>query len=233
MHEHFSYIGLLVKGPILQKFYTAIILVLFLILVEFYVSKQVSTKEKRQKYIIPKRFSLVGLFDFFVEAFVNYQDGILGVENRKYAPFTGSVFLFLLLANLLGLIPGMAAITTTVTINLAVALVAFIYFNSMGVKANGLCGYLKHFAGPVIGLAPLIFCIEVFSTSLRVLTLNLRLYWNISADHLLMSSFMDLSPILGVVTYFLGFFVAFVQAFVFTTLTIVYIQLAIQHSEEE
>ncbi|MGI6524583.1 MAG: F0F1 ATP synthase subunit A [Bdellovibrionota bacterium] len=233
MHDHFTFIGTIIDDPIRQKFVSAVLLALFLFLMAALAYGRVSSVSKRERYIVPKKFSLVGFFDFFVETFVHYQDTILGVENRKYAPFCGSVFLFLLSANLLGLIPGMAAITTTVAVNIGVALVVFCYFNYLGVKVNGLIGYLKHFGGPILALAPLIFVIEAISTCLRVLTLNLRLYWNISADHIIMSVFMEIYPLLGVAAYFLGAFVAFVQAFVFTTLTMIYIQLAVQHSEEE
>ena len=233
MEGHFSFIASFISDPILQKFVTAVILVLLVCFVMMFVSSKVSTKAKRKNYIVPKKFSLVTVCDFFVEAFVKYHDSIIGVENRKYVPFSGSVFLFLLLSNLLGMIPGMVPITTTITINLSMALIVFIYFNYWGIKVNGVAAYIRHFAGPVLLLAPLFFVLEIISTVLRVLTLNLRLYWNISADHAVMSAFMGIHPSLGILAYFLGFFVAFIQAFVFTTLTIIYIQLAVQHSEEE
>ena len=235
MSEHFTFLGTFanIHDPITQKFISAIALALLIIFFAWLAYSKVSSLSRRRGYIIPRRFGLVGLFDFFVESFVHYHDSILGVENRKYVPLCGSVFLFIFLSNIFGLIPGMAAITTTVVINLSIAIVVFVYFNALGIKTHGLVGYLKHFAGPVLLIAPLMFAIEVFSTTLRVLTLNLRLYWNISADHIVMSAFMDLHPICGVVAYFLGFFVAFMQAFVFATLTIIYIQLAVQHSEEE
>ncbi len=232
MHEHYTFISEIISDPDEQKFFSAAALMLVICIAAYAVNFFVSTPESRKRYLIPKKFSLVTFFDFFVEAFLKFHDGIIGVENRKYASFTGSIFLFLLAANFLGLIPGFAAITTTVSINVGVAIVAFIYFNYLGIKANGLYGYFRHFAGPILAMAPLIFGIEIFSTSLRVLTLNLRLYWNISADHLVMSAFMDLHPLFGVLTYFLGAFVSFMQAFIFTTLTIVYIQLATQHAEE-
>lgn len=187
-----------------------------------------------EPHIVPREGrSLLGFFDLFVESFIKYHDSVLGKENRRYVPFTGSIFLFLLSANLLGLIPGVAAITTTVWINVGMAFVVFIFFNLEGIKAQGLWGYLKHFGGPLWWLFPFIFCLEIFSTCLRILTLNLRLYWNITADHIVLGVFTDLVPIaVPVVFYILGTFVCFMQAFVFTTLTMVYILLASQHEEE-
>ena len=127
-----------------------------------------STADARKKYLVPKSFSLVGICDFFVESFVHYQDSILGEENRHFAPFCGSIFLFLLASNLVGLIPGNVAITTTIVINLAIALMVFVYFNYLGIKVNGLVGYFRHFAGPIWVLAPLIFGIELFILLLHI-----------------------------------------------------------------
>ena len=86
---------------------------------------------------------------------------------------------------------------------------------------------------PMIALALLIFSIEILSTGLRIVTLNLRLYWNISADHIMLGTFSEMAPqVLPVVLYGLGTFIAFIQAFVFTLLSMIYIMLAVQHSDE-
>ncbi len=265
MENHYTYIGEIIHNPDGQKFFTALALGIGIILLGFLSSRTFSTKEKLNDSIIPpKGFSLLGIFDFFVESFVNYHDSILGKENRKYVSFSGSVFLFILLANLIGLIPGMAAITTTVWVNVGLALAVFIYFNYLGIKEQGLKGYLGHFCAPssLVGETPkqatfkkwlgwggfaliwilltlLLFPIEILSTCLRVLTLNLRLYWNIAADHMVLNVFTNeigpLVPIIKSVSafpiYILGIFVSFMQAFIFTTLTMVYVLLAVQHGD--
>ncbi len=198
------------------------------------ISARLKDKRSLEQAIIPSE-SITGLAfaDFFVEAFLRHHDSVLGVHNRKYVPFTGAIFIFLLISNLLGLVPGMPAITTTVWVNVGLALVVFCYFNYMGVREHGVFGYLKHFWGPVWWLGFLIFPLEILSTVLRVLTLNLRLYWNISADHIVLETFADLAGqlLLAVPFYALGTFVCFMQAFVFTTLTMVYILLATAHAE--
>ncbi len=183
--------------------------------------------------IPPKRFGLFSFFDVAIEAFVSYHDSILGKENRKYVPLCGTVFFFVLFANLLGLIPGVPAVTTTVWINVALALLVFLSFNYYGIKENGVVGYFKHMTAGIPVLGILVLLLELLSICLRVLTLNLRLYWNITADHMVLDIFTELVPVVvPIVFYALGTFVCFMQAFVFTTLTMIYILLATQHEEE-
>ena len=163
---------------------------------------------------------------------MKFHDGIMGKCGRRYLPLTFSVFVFIFFSNVVGLIPGVPAVTTSIWINLGMAVVVFVSFNAYGIKENGLWGYLKHFGGPMAILAPVVFPLEVFSTTLRVLTLNLRLYWNITADHLVLEIMTDLTKlIVPVFFYVMGTFVSFMQAFVFTMLTMIYILLATEHEE--
>ena len=135
--------------------------------------------------VIPQRkASLAGIFDMLMSGFVSYADSVMGKDNRRYVPLCATVFFFILTLNLLGVIPGVAAPTTSIWINVAVALVVFFSFNAYGIKEHGIKGYLAHFCGPIPLLAVLLFPVEILSTVLRILTLNLRLYWNLSADHL-------------------------------------------------
>ncbi len=201
------------------------------------VSKRLRTAEGIEKAIVPeKKPGLFSMVDALCELFYSYHDSFLGKENRKHAPFVATIFFFILLLNLIGLIPGMPAATTTVWVNLGLAIVVFIHFNYYGIKEHGLIGYLKHFAGPVWWIAPFFFVLEIMSTLLRVLTLNLRLYWNITADHMVLEAFVGLFGSFGAhglaaIFYGLGAFVSFMQAYVFATLTMVYILLATQHEE--
>jgi F-type H+-transporting ATPase subunit a len=108
--------------------------------------------------------------------------------------------------------------------------ISFIAYNYVGLKSNGF-NYIKHFFGPVVWLGPLLFAIELFSHVFRPLTLGLRLRGNIMADHTILEVMMSKAPISGWVFYGFGLFVAFVQAFVFTLLTMVYISLAGEHED--
>ena len=245
MQRHFTYLMNFFPGTetgeSAEKFLFAVLLALALLWLGSIAASRIKDSISRTGLIIPERsFSLFGFFDVFVEGFTTFHDSILGVERRKHLPLCGTSFLFLLCANLLGLVPGFPAVTTTVWINVGMAIVVFLFFNLCGIKEHGVVGYIKHFfASPelarpsmlfVIGL--MVFAAEIFSTVLRVLTLNLRLFWNIKADHIVLSVMTDLAPYgVPVLFYFMGAFTAFMQAFVFTVLTMVYILLATQHEE--
>jgi len=232
-----NYAALLTNDSDIQKAGAAVIIGATLILFGRVINKKLvlSNGQVDPSLILPAdKGGWFGLVDFALNAFVNFFDSILGKNNRKHFPFIATIFFFVLTANLSGLIPGMPAITTTVWINVALAVTVFIYFNAQGIKAHGIVGYLKHFCGPLVLLAPLMFPLEIFSTFLRILTLNLRLYWNIAADHMVLEIFTSLlGPVLPIVFLVLGTFVCFMQAFIFATLTCVYILLASDHGEEE
>jgi F-type H+-transporting ATPase subunit a len=230
----FTYLSPLIPHDDTQKLVAGVLLGALLLYLGARAAKPLRAERSRKELIIPKsKFSLTGFFDMLMESFIRFQDSVLGKENRKYLPLCASVFFFVLLANLLALIPGMPVITNTVWINVGIALVVFIAFNAYGIKENGLWGYIKHFGGPVLVLAPLIMVLEIMSVTLRVLTLNLRLYWVIKADHIILDTAVDLvGLIVPVFFYMLGSFISFMQAFVFTILTMIYILLATQHGEE-
>lgn len=230
---HYTYLQHLIPDQNVEKVVLGCGVAVVMVLLGLLVKARLSSADKVKSCVVPsKGLSVFGVMDFFFESWVKFQDGIIGKEGRKHAPFTATIFLFILLSNLLGLVPGFAAITTTVWVNVGMALVVFAYFNIIGVSEQGLGGYLKHFAGPVWWLAPFIFLLEIMSTCLRVLTLNLRLYWNISADHIVLGVFTEIAPFgIPIAFYALGTFVAFMQAFVFSLLTMVYIKFASHHEE--
>src|SRR4030095_6008060 len=168
--------------------------------------------------------SVSNSFELIIENLLTLMEGIIGPDARKHLPLVGTLFLFIFTSNLLGLIPGFSAPTSNINTNLAMALCVFLYFNYVGIKEQGALNYFKHFAGPIWWMAPFIFAIELFGVALRPLTLSLRLFANINADHLVLGIFSQLVPILiPVVFMILGLFIAFVQAFVFTLLTMIYI----------
>jgi F-type H+-transporting ATPase subunit a len=239
MENHYTYfhsLGLTDANH--QKLATAIAVGMALIFIGAGCAKTLSRKRNRlgaQDGVVPDaKITSAGIADFLIESLVSFQDSILGKENRKYLPITGTVFLYVFVLNVIGLIPGIPAATTSVWTTVPVALFIFLSFNYYGIKEQGFVHYIKHFAGPVWWLAFLIFPLEVFGTFLRILTLNLRLYWNISADHMVLGTFTGLVPYLvPVIFYALGTFVCFMQAFVPTVLTMIYIMLATQHEESE
>jgi F-type H+-transporting ATPase subunit a len=172
------------------------------------------------------------LMELVVEGLLNFMGTILHSREQcvKHLPLVGTIFLYILGSNLLGLIPGFLPPSSSMSNNLAMALVVFLVFNYEGIKEHGVVGYAKTLAGPIPALAIPIFAVETFSLLIRPLTLSVRLYINMFADHLLLGVFTDLTVlIIPSALIGLGTFVAFVQAFVFMLLTVVYIALATSH----
>jgi F-type H+-transporting ATPase subunit a len=182
------------------------------------------------------RFSLkktapTGLQNFLetiVGALEDFVVDIMGPEGRHYLPLIGSLFLFILVCNLQGLFPGFDSPTANINTTLALALVAFTTTHYIGLKRHGI-GYVKHFMGPMWVLAPLMFPIEVISHLARVISLTFRLFGNMVAKHKLLLVLALLAPYIAPVPILgLGLLVAFVQAGVFTLLTMLYLSGSIE-----
>ena len=162
--------------------------------------------------------------------FVSEQgESIIGHGFERFTGFLSVLGLFILIANLMGLIPGLESPTANVVVPLGFALATFVYYHYHGVRANGF-GYIKQFLGPVWWLYPLMFLIEVISHFARILSLTVRLYANIFAGDLVTLAFFSLVP-LGIPLIFMGLhmFVAVVQAYVFFLLAAVYLSMAVAH----
>lgn len=169
-------------------------------------------------------------FEIIAESLFRLTESVIGHHDAPiYYPIIGTLFVFIFVSNLLGLIPGMLPPTDNLNTTLALGAFVFLYYNYAGVKAHGMA-YFKHFLGPVLWLAPLMLVIELASHIFRPLSLALRLRGNIMGDHVVLSVFSGLVPyLLPVVFYGLGVFVAFIQAFVFCLMTMVYISLSTSH----
>jgi F-type H+-transporting ATPase subunit a len=158
-------------------------------------------------------------------------EGILGHDARKYIPLYGSFFIFILVSNLIALVPGFSPPTSNFNITFALGVISFIAYNTYGFKEQGV-GYLKHFVGPMVWLAPLMIPLELISNLVRPFSLGMRLFGNITGDHAVLEIFTEMTKlVIPVVFYALGTFVSFVQAFVFTLLSMVYVSLATAHEE--
>jgi F-type H+-transporting ATPase subunit a len=134
--------------------------------------------------------------------------------------------------NLMGLIPFLEAPTANYNIPIALAVMSFLYYNYVGIKENGLFGYLKHFAGPSAAMAVLFFPVEIISNTARIVSLSMRLLWNIFGDETLAGAFMEIFRWgLPIILMPLALFVAVMQAFIFTMLSILYISEVTHHHE--
>lgn len=159
-------------------------------------------------------------------------DQIIGHGYEKYQAYVTCIFLFVLLNNLVGLIPGVPAPTTSPSVPLGLAVPTFLYYNYQGFRAQGFVGYLKHFCGPIWWMAWLLLPIELVSHFARMLSLTIRLYANMFASDMLTLGFFSLIPI-GVPSIFLGLhvFVSVIQAFIFMLLSMIYLSLAVTHEQ--
>ncbi len=163
-----------------------------------------------------------------VEGFIKGQSNeIIGHHSEGYTPFLAALLFFILFCNLIGVIPGFESPTAVPIVPLGCAICSFVYYQTQGFKHAGI-GYLKHFAGPMPALAPLMIPIELISHFARMLSLTIRLFANMFAGDMVTLVFFSLVPI-GVPILFLGLHigVSLLQTYIFVLLTTVYLQGAV------
>ena len=149
--------------------------------------------------------------------------------SRKFVPFFGSIFVFILAANFFGLIPGMEPPTGDTNLTFALGAISFAFYLYQGFKSQG-ASYLKSFLGPVLLLAPLMLPIEVADNLFRPFSLGVRLFANMFADHQVLGLFTRLTYVVWPLPFYaLGSIVCVVQALVFTILSITYVRMASAH----
>jgi F-type H+-transporting ATPase subunit a len=181
--------------------------------------------------VVPDERVSVGLIaQYFVEGMSSLAEGVIGHGAVRYVPLLGSFFIFILVSNLLGLIPGFLPPTSDFNITLGLGVVSFVAYHVCGLQEHGP-KYIRQFLGPVLWLAPLMVVVEVFSHTFRPISLGIRLFANLLADHTVLAVFTGFFPhvLLPVPFYVLGAFVSVIQAFVFTMLSAIYIALAVSH----
>ncbi len=225
--EHFSWFNLIGLGKY-DHILGAVLVVILLVLAGLRIKKILSTRDNT---LPDDKLSVKSVFEILTLDFLlGLLTGILGSQEkaRKYLPLLGTAFIFILFSNLLGLIPGFLPPTGNLNTPVACAIVVFLMYNYYGFREHGI-GYLKHFAGPLIYMAPLIFVVEVISHLVRPVSLSLRLFLNMTADHMLLGLSFFIPILLPVGSIALGVFVSLIQAFVFVVLSAIYITLAVAH----
>jgi F-type H+-transporting ATPase subunit a len=185
-------------------------------------------------------FSFRNLFEVIVEWLAGLAQDQMGPKWRKYFPIVGTLFFFILLSNLMGLVPGLAGATSDINTTVGWAIIAWLLYTAIGI-AEHKHNYLVKFLGPSffekeIGgrtvhfriLAPFFFVLEIPLDLARMFTLAIRLFANMFADHTVVAVWLSLVPI-GIPAIFmgLGVVIAFLQAFIFALLTMIYIGLAL------
>ena len=186
-----------------------------------------------EELLPPSRFGLIAFFELMWSIVSSTLGSVIGKTWENYATLLGGTFFFIVLCNLSGLVPGFAPATEQMNMTLAMAIVIFFAFNYIGLKHAGVA-YLKHLAGPILLLAPIMIPIEVISLLARPVSLSLRLFGNISGDHLVFNVFSTLMrdasipfmPVPAGILVF-GTLVAMLQSFIFMTLSAVYVRLSL------
>lgn len=182
--------------------------------------------------MVPGRFQVVletlvgGIYDFFHD--------VLGHETRRFFPLIATLGIYIFFCNIMSLIPLFDSPTNMLNTTLAMAIVVFIYYNYVGIKKHGF-GYIKHFLGPIVWLAPLFFVVELISHFSRMLSLSFRLFGNIRGKDILLGVLFFLVVLshgilflIPLPIYVLGLFVSFIQALIFALLTSMYLAGAVE-----
>ncbi len=211
----------------------------------------------RDLQLVPR--GLQNFMEVVLEQFLTLLDEVVGPEGRRYLPLIATLGLFILVSNLMGLVPGLMAPTSNLNTTAACALIVFFTYHWIGIRKQGIGPYLRHLGGPVLWLAPLMLVIEIFSHLARPLSLAVRLFGNMMGGHILLAVMfllMGFDGLLGwlltgkllalaiglpgvslLIAFTAGFllplklFVAFLQAFIFCMLSMLYIAGAVAEAE--
>ncbi len=208
------------QAPISNAF--AMELLVFLLLLAYFIAVRVSLK-------VETPGAVQHLAEMTHEFASEQGEQIIGHGFERFTGYLTVLALFILVANLMGLVPGLESPTADVVVPLGFALVTFVYYHYHGIRSNG-GAYIKQFLGPVWWLSPLLLPIELISHLARVLSLTVRLYANMFAGDLVTLAFFSLVPV-GIPLIFMGLHlgVAVVQAYVFFLLAAIYLSLAVAH----
>jgi F-type H+-transporting ATPase subunit a len=183
-----------------------------------------------------KKISMIpGKAQNFLEVVISgmeeFMVDVAGEEGRWFFPLIATVFIYIVVCNLLGLFPGFYPPTASINTTLSCALTVVVFTHYIGIKYHG-AKYIKHFLGPIWWLVPIVFPIEIIGHLGRIMSLSFRLFGNITGHELVLMILFGLAglffaplPIMG-----MGIFVAFVQAFVFFLLSIMYFSGAMEHA---
>ena len=177
----------------------------------------------RSRLSVDRPGKLQHIFELFYDFVKGQAEDQVGHEAHRYLAFFGTIFIFILFCNLIGIIPAFESPTKFASVTCGCALATFLYYNLMGVREHGF-KYILHFMGPKWWLAPLMFPIEIISHLARPLSLTVRLYANMFAGEQVTLVFLQMTKFLIPVIFMgLHVFVGVVQAYIFMLLTMAYV----------
>jgi len=231
MEEHGTWLHFLYYYHILPHWMPEMVPETLVVVVVLSVAAILASRKLRTRN--PSRFQ--ASLEFCVTALEGFVRGIVGEEGRSLTPLIGTLFIFILCLNLLGLIPGFTSPTANINTTAALALFAFVMVQYYGMRKQGLVNYAKHFLGEPIWLAPLMLPIHIIGELARPLSLSIRLFGNIFGEDMVIAILiLIVTSILGNALLPLqfpmmlfGIFTSFVQALVFSMLVSIYIAVAI------
>jgi len=185
-----------------------------------------------EKYFSDDRLTLRSFAEVYGGAIYGLVKDILGEKDAPaFFPLVGALFLYIFTCNIIGIFPGLLPPTDNINNNVGMAVVVFLVFNFVGLTRDPK-GYIGHMMGPVLALAPLLFIIEAIGLLIRPVSLSLRLTGNMFGDHTVFSIMSGLVPLVVPSIFLaLAMFVSFVQAFVFSLLSTIYIGLSLPHHD--
>ena len=208
------------KNPWTDWLVCEIIVFLFVIVLFGYLKTRLS---------VDRPGKLQHIFELAYEFFYASAEEVVGHDGPRYVTFFGTIFLFILFMNLIGIIPGFDSPTMYSNVPLGLAVVTFLFYHGTGLRANG-ASYIKQFLGPMILLAPLMLPIEIISHFARPLSLTVRLFANMFAGEQVYLTFISLTKVIIPVIFIgLHMFVSFLQAYIFMLLAMVYVGGAVSH----
>jgi F-type H+-transporting ATPase subunit a len=201
---------------------TQILVAIFLVAVAFLVRASLSME---------KPGTLQQFFESIVGFVKGQADEIIGHHYQPHIPMVATLFLFIASLNLIGIIPAFESPTMFASVPAGCAIAIFLYFNYWGFKEQGVLGYLKHFAGPMLAISWFLFPLEIISLFVRPVSLTIRLFANMVAGEQVTMSFLALVPVIPVIFMGLHVFVSLLQAFIFMMLSLIYINGAVAHED--
>lgn len=210
----------------------------FLVLCFAFLGRMQITKAlarpEHERYTADNKFSFFALVDMFGSFIRGMMADVMPKhEVRHYSAYIASLFLYIVFCNLQGLVPGFVPPTDNINANMGMAIASFLVFMWVGLSRDA-AGFIKHLMGPSLFIAPLLFPLESLSLILRPITLSVRLAGNMFGDHQVFSIMSNLIPIgLPAVLMVLATLVSFIQAFVFSLLSSVYIGLSLPHDHHD
>jgi F-type H+-transporting ATPase subunit a len=185
----------------------------------------------RSRLSVDKPGTMQHIFELIHNFIADEAEGQVGHDGHKHTLMFEVLFIFLLACNLIGLIPGFVSPTQVIYVPAGCALIAFLYFNIEGMKKQGVGKYLKHFAGPIWWMAPLMIPIEIIGSLARPLSLSVRLFANMYAGEQVTMVFLSMTyMVIPAVFMGLHVFVSLLQAYIFTLLTMIYVAGAVEEA---